>query len=291
MIQTDRIKVNISKPLSRCLSGHFYHDTLRIDLQFQGEHHGIKDAPKIPDKWIKTLDFRVFNWKKYRNSTPYCGADDRVSEGIYSLGVWEGFNTVLFLDILEHGDKNNYVLDFGANIGWYSRLAYEFGYKVIAFECDSDIIELFYENRISKIFKKSNVKIPELVIGWVDETCEPTDAFDNDEIEFLKCDIEGSEQYMYKLCQRAFENKRIKHAQIEISPVFNDSYFELVPKIINNGYTGYRIPQKGYEHYDEFENSPLEITKKYCKIETNDWTEYIKSFSQEDLLFIRNDLI
>lgn len=273
---------------TRCEAGHGKHKTLDIEINFFGEHHGLGDAPKIPRKWQRKLNFRVFDWKEYENTNGYCPADDNISRGIYSAGVWEGFNTPLFLDILDRGNRDNLVLDFGSNIGWYSRLATEFGYEVEAFDSDTDIAELFEFNKIG--IYKSNV-ISRLNLGWIDENSKLPERIEDKNIEILKCDLEGSEEHVYHMCRILFEEQKINYVMMEISPVFNDSYFDLVPKIIYNGYVAYRIPQKGTEHFREFEAEPLETVKKYYRIETNNWKEYIKSFSQEDFLFIKESLI
>lgn len=269
---------------TKCEVGHDGHEILHIDLQMLGEHHGLKDAPKIKPEWAMKLPFNVFNYKLYANTAGYCPADDDVSRSIYSHGVWEGFETIMFLDILHQGNKDNLVLDFGSNIGWYSVIAAKLGYDVRAFDSDTHINEV---HKLNALVNTVGKKIT-LDNRWIGVDSGKVDI--DRKVEFLKCDIEGSEQYMYNMTKHLFGANRIKYALLEISPVFNDSYFELVPKIIANGYTAYRIPGKGTEHMEAYEQEPLETIKRFFKIETTDWTEYIKSFSQDNFLFIRNDL-
>lgn len=274
----------VTGQVTKCEVGHFTHEVLHIDLQLLDEHHGLKDAPKIKPEWAMKLPFNVFNYKLYANTKGYCPADDEVSRSIYSHGVWEGFETILFLDILHQGNKDNLVLDFGSNIGWYSVIAAKLGYNVHAFDSDTQINELHslnaLENAVAKKITLDN--------RWIGVGSDKVEV--DSEVEFLKCDIEGSEEHMYSMTKHLFETNRIKYALLEISPVFNDSYFELVPKIIANGYTAYRIPTKGTELMEIYEQEPLQVIKDNMKIETSDWTEYIKSFSQDNFLFIRNDL-
>lgn len=275
---------NVTGQTTKCEVGHENHETLHIDLQILGEHHGLKDAPKIKAKWAMKLPFNVFNYKLYANTKGYCPADDEVSRSIYSHGVWEGFETILFLDILHQGNKDNVVLDFGSNIGWYTVIAAKLGYSVHAFDSDTQINAL---HRVNASQNDVEQKIT-MHTGWIDASSDVVEI--SEDVEFLKCDIEGSEEHMYNMTKELFEKGKVKYALLEISPVFNDSYFELVPKIIANGYTAYRIPTKGTELMEIYEQEPLQVIKDNMKIETSDWTEYIKSFSQDNFLFIRNDL-
>lgn len=271
---------------TKCEAGHGFHDTLHIDIHLLGEHHGLKDAPKF-DKFLSNaaISFSVFNWKRFKDTKGYCPADDEVSHSIYAHGVWEAWETLLFLQVLSTGDRNNLVLDFGSNIGWYSVLAGVMGYRVDAFDADHQINDLFRINMEQN--RLIRYKLHESII---DDKSSKLAAYGDKEVEFMKVDIEGSEEYAYKMAKQLYKDKKVRYAIFEISPCFNDSYFELVPEIIAQGYTAYRIPNKG-DDIEKYESDPLKMIKESFLIETSDWREYIKSFSQENFLFIRNDLI
>jgi len=271
----------------QCLEGHKNHDTLAIDLFLSGEHYGIQDVPPIPKRLETKIKLEVFEWKQYRNSPRYCPADDEFSRSIFRNGVWEGFETSLFLDILDQGNRDNVVLDFGSQLGWYSILAGLKGYDVVAYDFCKEIIDLFIKN-IS--LNKLNTKIG-LVSGFIDESCSEVYSPGGINVEFLKSDVEGNEQYVYKMTKHLFEQKRINYAMFEISPCFNDSYPKLCHDIISNGYAIYMIPQKGTPHFKEYSEQPLRTIKKYSLISSGDIDKVIKCIRQENFLFINSNLL
>lgn len=261
-----------------CRCGHKEHDTLRIDIDLNGEHYGITDIPYIVKRLATKIKLEVFNWKRYANSPDYCPADDAFAVSVFRNGVWEGFETALFLDILskKNGGK---VLDYGANVGWYTILAGLKGYDVAAFECDPDIRKLLDRN-----CKLNNVAL-NLCIDPIDETTptlEPTE-----DIYFVKADIEGNEQYVFQHLKKYFEQKKIDYALLEISPCFNDSYPKLVQDIMSCGYRAYQIPDKTCKFLKEYSEQPLETLKKHYEL-TGDLDFYINTLRQENFIFIKN---
>jgi FkbM family methyltransferase len=82
-----------------------------------------------------------FNNKKY-NMFVY-KSSDRVSETIKLRKNWEGGYTIKIMNALNYFEKKKslkkgeiYILDLGANIGWYSFYLGKYGYKIISFEPD-----------------------------------------------------------------------------------------------------------------------------------------------------------
>lgn len=66
---------------------------------------------------------------------------DAVSKNIINLKNWEGDSTMKIIEALNYYSKKRniknediYILDIGANIGWYSYYLGKFGYKIISFE-------------------------------------------------------------------------------------------------------------------------------------------------------------
>lgn len=63
---------------------------------------------------------------------------DTVSNSIKERGAWDGALSSIMLFILNfRNEKNQYILDFGANIGWFSLLAAADGHKSFACEAYS----------------------------------------------------------------------------------------------------------------------------------------------------------
>ena len=270
---------------TKCRSGHGKHETLMWETTLSGEHYGIKDVPWIPKRLETKIKMEIFDWKKYENSPNYCPGDDAFSVSIFRNGVWEGYETSVYLDILHQGDKKNIVLDIGCQLGWYTVLAGLKGYKVRAFDFCEETIEVFWKN-----MKHNGItdKV-EMVEVFIDEDTEPIKV--EGQIEFLKCDIEGAEKDMYKATKHLFENKQVNYAMLEISPCFNDSYPKLCKDIKSHGYKVFAIPTKGFNYFDEYAEEPLKTIKKYCEL-SDHWLETeLPKLRQENFLFIRNELI
>jgi len=160
----------------------------------------------------------IWDHTRYMDFPGYCTGQDATSGVLAVEPHWE---LVLFPrvnKILELGNKDDLVIDCGSHIGWYSKLARNHGYDVIAFEGDLE-----------------NVKMTELNAPgvdarqiWFDEDMgEPFESDRN--IEFLKLDIEGAEQYAIKYLQKVLP--RTKNIMMEVSPTFNDSYPALLDSL------------------------------------------------------------
>lgn len=269
---------------SMCVAKHGEHDTLTIDLDLNGKHTGLLDVPGIPERLSQRLTFTVFNAKKYSNAGGYCPADDEVSRSIYSQHIWEAFETVLFLDILSKGNKENIVIDIGANMGWYSVLAASKGYGVAAIEPDADIYPVLCQNAAQ------NATGIFTCHAWVNEkTPQFTDEAET--VEFLKVDIEGMEKFAADMCEKLFKAGKINYALFEISPFFNGTYPDLVERIAGYGYRVFQVPTKGFEHLQEYEDEPLATLKKYCEVKAEGRRELVASIRQEDFIFIKSELV
>lgn len=270
---------------SICVAEHGEHDTLTIELDLNGKHPGLLDVPGIPERLSQRMKFTIFNAKKYQNTGGYCPADDEVSRSIYIQHIWEAFETVLFLDILSKGNKENIVIDVGANIGWYSILAGLKGYGVAAVEPDADVYPVLYQNVVQNDL--TNIFTCR---AWVNERT-PQLTSEAETVEFLKVDIEGMEKFAADMCEKLFAAGKINYALFEISPFFNDTYPDLVERIAGYGYRVFQVPTKGFEHLQEYEDEPLATLKKYCEVKAESRREFVASIRQEDFIFIKSELV
>lgn len=275
---------------SDCDAKHGIHLTKDLNVALSGKNSKVFDIPGFVPRFQTGFKLRVFDWQKYANTPGYCPADDALSQSIDLQGVWEAFETVLVLDILDLGKKEkDVIVDIGCNVGWYSLIAGVKGYiHQIAYECDKDIIELFeYNCRLNHV----NIDLRKVKIN---DDVAKLKIPDQREIHFLKCDIEGMERFAINMCADLFKEKRIKYAMIEVSPCFNDSYPELCGKIVKWGYKAFRVPNKGMKHMAEYEVQPLETLKKHYKVDAStetEWRDYLKTIHQDDFIFIREDLV
>lgn len=235
------------------------------------------------------FDITIWDWEKYCDGTftafpDYCTAQDAVSWVIDQQGIWEPSETTVINDILKEQGEG-LVLDVGAHIGWYSLLAALHGHTVAAIEADPDNIQLIQQNA------RQNRKEIYTFHGYVHAN---PPVLPVEPVHFLKVDIEGAEPYAYEMCQKLFDEKAIKYALFEISPVFGrqnkygvttDTYPDLVEQLAEN-YDLYQIPTKNWSKRSEFTAKPLDTLRKWCAVPTLNRREYVAGLHQENFLAI-----
>ena len=91
----------------------------------------FEDKIRTADVKFKDKKYQMFIYKK----------DDIVSNCIKFNGHWESTETTNVLEALNHyvfikkiKKEDVYIIDIGANIGWYTFILGKFGYKIISFE-------------------------------------------------------------------------------------------------------------------------------------------------------------
>lgn len=252
-------------------SCHPEHDQLTVEIKLDGVPENLPDVCSFA-KYPQQFKLKIFDYEKYADTEGLCPADDIVSKSVMEQGVWEAYESLLMLDVLRRGDK---MIDIGSQIGWYSLLAAKKGAVVTAYDALKDNIDIL----------KASAKLNELDIIthqlWIDEQVQEQPV---QPIRFLKSDIEGSEQFVFKMYKRSFEARTIDFALLEISPCFNDSYPKLIHDIMNCGYDVYQMPGKRWDNTDEFNQAPLQTIIKYPIIKNID--EYMVSVRQENFLFV-----
>lgn len=238
---------------------HTTHDTITVRRSLYGQPI-IKDVPYIADRFERNLTLQIWDYRKYGEHGyegagfpyEYCTGQDVVSYSIFEQGMWEGYETVAWLDILHRGDRAKPVLDLGCQLGWYSVLAASAGYNVIAVDSDWEVLGLavknFVENTVGAVSIKS-------VTGWFDRTVSPIDP---EPVRAVKIDLEGAEVHALDWLYWCFADGTIDYALIELSPVFNDSYPAIVNHLLGWGYRLFEIPQKGWEGTADYSEDPLE---------------------------------
>lgn len=245
---------------SKCRVGHWrQHGTIIVAIE----------SPQWP---MSTME--VYNWEDYGGPEldwwqEYCPAQDVVSRSIDQTGVWEPYESALFVDILKRGLPDpKPVLDFGCQIGWYSAIAERYGYPVFGYDVNPENVALAKRNA-------PNADMSRAVID------ERSNVWAPQPIRVAKIDIEGAEQWAIRIIQQSLDDRLIDYVLMEVSPVFNDSYPDLVEQVAGYGYEVYVIP-----HSAPRVDNPLETLMRHPLVE-QDRRSVVAAFHQEDLLFAR----
>ena len=230
-----------------CCQGHEKHDLIKTETFF-GEMF-IYDANKyhrLPDHGAT------------------CTADDAVSRTITN-GVYEPHETLTFTNILAKNPQG-LVLDFGSHVGWYSMIAALAGHKVIAWDSNSERLDILKKNAelngVSDLIKTEHC--------WVGKDSETVPI--SEAVVVLKCDLEGAEEHVIRICKPLLEQNKIKYLLLEISPCINDSYPTLLKYLYSIGYKAVDV---------------CRVRNGVIKVEDID--DYIKSIKQENLLFFKDE--
>lgn len=257
---------NASDFYAGCAVGHKDHET-KMAVTKAG-------YPMLVYKWEDHFTTRGDNptFPKYEQ---YCPAQDVISYCIDTTGQWEPAETQVVQDILRE-TTGKVVLDFGSHIGWYSLMAASYGHQVGAFDASELNLSLLRESEEQNRFAGEIYR----------HLCQIEDDFpyfsaDYEDVHLLKVDVEGAESKVVSACWNLWEYKKIKYAIIEISPVFNDTYPDLVEKICSYGYRVYQLPAQPMS---------LEQVIAQCRVLPEGRREYVAGLHQENFVFIRSEL-
>lgn len=227
--------------------------------------------------------------------------NELLSNSIRKYKIWEPNITDIWINILKDSNKDELVVDVGANIGYYSLLSAAFGFNCYSFEPEKEnlkrfkssiMLNLFY-NKIkifeNIVYKESNIKldlkrvpgknknngclsisnvfnkINNIVDTGNNLSIKLDDVISNDKkICILKIDVEGAELDVIHGCMNILKNKQVKYFIIEISPKFLEIKYckELATEICNYGYELFDIEQKKFISLDFFYNDINNIRQK-----------------------------
>ena len=175
-----------------------------------------------------------YDWSKYLDLPGgWCQGRCDISRTLDLYGVWEWADTKRFMKVLrERPCDDEWVVDLGANIGWYSIWAALAGFRVEAIEGVPETAVILWENAVS-------FGIDDMVDAhslWIDETTPPAEPRP---VRLMKIDIEGLEPEAVRVYAPLFEQRLVEHAVIEVSPVFKeytDSTTAMVRQLLEWGY-------------------------------------------------------
>lgn len=201
-------------------------------------------------------EMTVFAWNDYMNFQGYCTGQDEVSKSLDLNGTWDIQVYQRMLQILTEKPKEGLVMDIGCQIGWFSKLASDFGYGVKAYDGDSENLTLLKLNapRAQSVFKWFD-KYTE-AIKW----CGSCSRYKT--VKLVKIDIEGNEEFAINFLQKYLEEGVIQNIIMEVTPVFNDRYPALVERVKNYGFNVYEIDGRGFDFNYNFSQKDLWFQKK-----------------------------
>lgn len=221
--------------MNYCELDHGEHLSHTVHVDFS-KPHGLVNQPQIPERFHRSFDIEVFDWRRYKHPGKYCPADDRVSETIDERGIWEPAGSILTMSALEPLDALP-VLDFGSQIGWYTSVAISCGMKVLPIDMETEMHRLLLRSRELNGDRDHIWDPLEAEISEASGMLSPYER-----IAFIKADIEGAERHVVRMFRPMLMEQRVDHLMLEISPCFNESYPDLVCELRSYGYHCWQIP-------------------------------------------------
>lgn len=222
-----RVKKPDEQPYTHCTVGHTSHDTQIVKRTLGG-------GP--------ALDVEIYQWRNYfvtenRNETvprwpgKYCPAQDIISYCVDTRGTdgaWERNETRVITNVLDQPGEGRIFLDFGSQVGYYSLIAAARGFSVAALDTSADNLQCLTHSA-----ERNRLDIAQYRC-WIDEDAPALPAVDD--VRLVKIDIEGAETYAIGMLTPLLAAQKIGYLVVEISPVFNDTYPDLVEDIAGHGY-------------------------------------------------------
>lgn len=223
-----------------CQRGHTEHTTRKITVDLAAPHR-YGDYPQVPTRLQRAFTMHIYDPDLYPvDGGPYCPAHDAVSETIDSHGIWEPRETILTLHVCESARADQAMLDFGAQLGWFSLLAASCGLRVRAIDADTENLEAAWASAQANGWGA-------YVATWHMRVAPDTEPVDPDflgPLRLVKIDVEGAERDAVRILWPSIEAGLVDHLLIEISPCFADYYPDLVCDLIDADYEAYLLPPK-----------------------------------------------
>jgi hypothetical protein len=181
---------------------------------------------------------------------------DIVTRHVTGFGCWEPFETEIVMEILATGDREGIVLDVGAQLGYYSIIAARYGYDVLAFEYDEEVLARLTESaRINGLADRIEARrafvgnrTDGIQKGGQRVTLDSLDL--NRRVRLLKVDVEGFDPNVIDGAERLFRDRMVDFAIVEVSPKFANRtpfsrYVEMTQFIVSQGYRVFDIGLSG----------------------------------------------
>lgn len=252
-----------------CEAGHGVHTSRKVQIDLSGPS-AVPDYPPVASRWARRFALEIWDWENYQGlAGRYCSGQDEVSKAIDVHRSWEGFETLLALQILDH-DDGALVVDVGAHVGWYSIVAAVGGRQVIAVEADPQNLSLLVENTC----ENGVVHAVTPIRGWVGS--ETPELRNVPPVRLLKIDVEGNEDEALRAFAVPLTHHKIDFVLAELSPVFSVRRAGAVMNLMAAfGYRAFLVPDSDPQ---TFAADPLGATAAHPLGPLD--------FAQRDVLFV-----
>ncbi len=223
----------------------------------------------------------VWDSQRYQeDGAAYCPAHDVVSETITSHGVWEVRETILTLAVCE-AEANGILIDFGAQVGWFSMLAASCGRVVLAVEADAENVRLLRRNA------RQNGWEDLIAVSHQEISGSTRPLSSAGPIRLAKLDIEGAECHAIRMLWPAITAGLVDHLLVEVSPVFADYYPRLVADLIGVGFEVYLLPPKDHPPRDVYPPTDALAPWRLDRQDPEMLARTVAGWRQENLWFRR----
>jgi len=251
---------------------------VRVDLS---KPHGYGDLTPIPSRFGYQFDLDVWDTSITPvDGGPYCPARDAVSETILSHGIWEPQETAIMLMCFE-ALPGGLFIDIGSQLGWFSSIAALSSMTVIALDADPDCVELTHRNLVHNVQMLGSIGAYNERLG---PDVEPFAVNEHPDLPtVVKIDVEGAEVDAIRKIQPLIDDGWVKYMLIEISPVFNDTYGDLINDLVKQDYVPYMLPPKRTPPV--VLNRLMDLEGYELPHEPRDIARYIEGLHQADLFF------
>ncbi len=213
------------------------HTRRRVTVDL-AQRHGYLDLAPVPARLARRFEMMVWDPVMHPvDGGPYCPAADAVSETIVNQRIWEPTETILTLAACCAAHDDSLVVDFGAQLGWFSLLAASCGLDVDAIEADPENARLLAASCELNGWSDS-------VSVTVQRITEASGPILMRPIALAKIDVEGSERDAVAMLRPSIEAGLVDHLLIEVTPLFADYYGGLVADLVEQGYRAWRLPPK-----------------------------------------------
>ena len=194
-----------------------------MTCQFGHDSHETITAPTDLGPMV------VFDTRLYDTDLPgWCPGRHNVCDRLRVEGRWEPHDSNSIRQVLEDGDRSGLVVDFGANVGWYTLMAARLGYSVVAIEGDPDFVDLLRQN----VELQGLERLVTIRHDWVDE--DYVFVLPDGDVELIKTDLEGSDGYAVEACWGFVD--RVNHWYLELSPELGMDCPPIVAKLAEAGF-------------------------------------------------------
>ena len=190
----------------------------RVVCDLHDSHPVIVSKVLMPG--VGPLEMDTYDCDQFEGIPTYCPGNDDVSRTLHLYGHWEPLGSAWVSEILT--DSAGLVIDVGCQIGWYSLMATMLAHPVLAIDAVAEHVEM------TKATLDMNGKMAATCLAWLDDDTPEVNGEGAPMVTLMKVDIEGAERHALRVFNPLIEARKIKNITLEMSPVFNDSYEEII---------------------------------------------------------------